>query len=108
MESIAHFLDSVRAVVKDRDGWEVVDDIFLANFSYSKLAMVRDLDVIKEHGTDNPIVLALGGLSSDEVEPGESNPMLEALEGDLSGGRMDDVLETKQPLDGSVVYPTFR
>ena len=95
LESIANYLESVKAVVKDREDWEVLDDVYLTNFTYQKQAMWRDLQLIKLHGTDNPIVSALGGKPSGEKNQPDPNPNMEALQGDLSGGRMDDVLEVR-------------
>ena len=95
LESVSVYLDSVRELIEGRPDWEVQDDIYLATFAYSKLAMWRDLDLIRNHGTDNPIVLALAGVASEESLDITPTAEIASLQGDLSGGRMDDVLEVR-------------
>ena len=60
VEDVAAYLDAVRRSIVARPEWKVVEDIYLATFAYSKLAMWRDLNTIKERGTDHPTVLSRG------------------------------------------------
>lgn len=94
LESVSVYLDSMKELIKGRPDWEVKDDIYLATFAYSKLAMWRDLDLVRNHGTDNSIVLALAGSAIEEIDATPSAEIA-SLQRDLSGGRMDDVLEVR-------------
>ncbi len=92
-ELISDYLDKIRELISAHPDWVVTDEIYLATFAYSKLAMWGDLETIKEKGTDHPLVRSLAG-----AEPSiETDATLSALNSsqDLSGGRLDDVLDVR-------------
>ena len=69
------------------------DAVYLSTFAYSKLAMWRDLQIIRENGTDHQIILTLAG-GSIPVEPDDAPSILPlSIPDDLAGGRLDDVLD---------------
>ena len=41
------YLDKIRELISGRTDWRVTDEIYLATFAYSKLAMWGDLETIK-------------------------------------------------------------
>jgi very-short-patch-repair endonuclease len=103
IETAGGYLDLVRQVVAQRPGWKVHDDVCLAIFAYSKLAMWRDLELIKNNGTDHPIVLALAGAEPPMQPDNTPRPSDFEIPDDLAGGRLDDVLEVR---DQFGVLPT--
>ena len=72
IETAEGYLESVREIVANRPDWEVIGDLYLATFAYSKLAMWRDLGIIKDKGTEHPVVLTLAGVNPFESR--ESTP----------------------------------
>lgn len=55
IETAGEYLDVVRELVAQRPDWQVNEEVYLATFAYSKLAMWRDLETIKTGGTDHSI-----------------------------------------------------
>ena len=55
-ELVSDYLDKIRELISPHPDWVVTDEIYLATFAYSKLAMWGDLETIKEKGTDHPLV----------------------------------------------------
>ena len=95
IDAVIDYLDSVRQLTMSRTDWSVTDEIYLATFAYSKLAMWRDLETIRERGTDQPVVRALAGAeprTEHDVTPSALNS---SMSQDLSGGRLDDVLDVR-------------
>lgn len=95
IETTIEYLDTVRELVTQRPDWRLNEDVYLATFAYSKLAMWRDLEIIKNNGTDHAVVRTMAGAElSVERDSTPSAPTL-SLPPDLSGGRLDDVLELR-------------
>ena len=93
-EDCASYLEIVRNLVQHREDWKVTDDVFLSVFAFSKLAMRHDLQGLKEGGTDNPIIVAMTdaqALAASPTLPSALPPLPE----DLSGGKLDDLLELR-------------
>lgn len=95
IETAGGYLDAVRLLVAQRPDWQVHDEVYLATFAYSKLAMWRDLDLIKHNGTDHPIVLPLAGSDPPKQPDNTPSPLYADIPDDLAGGRLDDVLEVR-------------
>ena len=90
------FLEAITKAVAHKPDWRVDADIFLSIFSYSKQSMVRDLETIKEHGTENLTVLSLAGSPVDQdVEEQSTSAKPSVIPEDLSGGRLDDLLTVR-------------
>ena len=88
---VSEYLVKIRELISAHSEWRVTDEIYLATFAYSKLAMWGDLETIKGKGTDHPLVRSLAG-----AEPSidtDSTPSAFNSSQDLSGGRLDDVLD---------------
>ncbi len=86
----------IHPLIETRQGWAVTEAAYLVTFSYSKLAMWRDLEGIKKGGTEHPIVRTLAGEAS--VLPASeqtASPMALADMDKLDAGRLDDVLEIR-------------
>lgn len=90
--SIENYLADVRDLFADRTDMVVTKDVYLSVFSFSKLAMVRDLKRIQESGTDNVFVRTLAGdeRASDEIAPLENDRDFDL--DSLKGGRLDDLI----------------
>ncbi len=83
-----------------RPGWSVKEDVYLAAFAYSKLAMWNDLERIRVHGVRHPIARALAGDAPDIR--GLPSPMpLDDLDRQVAGG-LDDALDIR---DSSLPLP---
>jgi len=100
--SVGDYLSDVRKLFADQADMAVVEDVYLSIFSFSKQAMVRDLERVQESGTDSVFVRTLAG---DESASGQITPLDSAQDfsGDsLAGGRLDDLIsmaETRVILD---------
>ena len=94
IETAGEYLDTVRGLVEQRPEWEIKEDVYLATFAYSKLAMWHDLEIIKNNGTDHPVVLTLAGAGA-LAQRDHTPSALPSLPQDLAGGRLDDVLDVR-------------
>ena len=95
IESVSKYLKSVSQRISSRPDWRVLDEIYLATFAYSKLAMWRDLETIKNKGTDHSIVLTLAG-ADPPCEPNDTpNLNQPSSHQDLAGGGLDDLLDVR-------------
>ncbi len=97
----SEYFTSVERALAGVVDWKVADSVYLGIFSYSKLAMWRDLETLKSRGTDNEIVRVMSRLSDS---PG-SVLIPSAIPSDtkaLAGGRLDDLLQLK---DQSTILP---
>ena len=74
--------------------WEVEDSVYLGIFSYSKLAMWRDLETLKSRGTDNEIVKVMSRLSESPRSALTSSAIPSDIKS-LAGGKLDDLLSLK-------------
>ena len=72
----------------------MTDDVFLSIFAFSKLAMRHDLQGLKDGGTNNPIILAMTDAQA-QTESSAQPSALAPLPEDLSGGKLDDLLELR-------------
>ncbi len=93
-EDCAVYLEAVRELVLHRPDWNVTEDVFLSVFAFSKLAMRNDLQSLKKEGTGNPVILAMTDAQSQSMVSAPPSA-LPALPEDLSGGRLDDLLEIR-------------
>lgn len=91
----ADYLKEVSQLIAHRQDWRVTEDIYLATFAYSKLAMWRDLEIIKNNGTDNSIVLTLAGAAPSVQRDSTPSALSPSLPQDLAGARLDDVLDVR-------------
>ena len=89
-------LDAYRDAFRERRDWTVSDDLHLSIFAYSKLAMWRDLEELKEDPTGHGMVAMLAG----EELPGftENKDTLPKLptEKELEGAGLDDLLGLRE------------
>lgn len=58
--SVDDYLDRVRDLVSEREGWSVSADVILSLFSFHKEAMYRDLVDNQDRIVEHPLVRALG------------------------------------------------
>ena len=96
-ESASEYFALVRKLIAKRKDWRVEDAVFLGTFPYSKLAMWRDLGILKDCGTQNEVAQVLSGLSQCAQSAG--TPLAKSLAAaadDLAGGKLDDLL----PIEG--------
>ena len=90
-ETITDYLQAVQRMITKRDEWSLQEDVYLSTFAYSKLAMWRDLEIIRKNGTGHPIVGALAD-PNPAILTESSSPAADAIPEDLSGARLDDIL----------------
>ena len=95
IETAAEHLDAVRGLVRQRPEWRVQEDVYLATFAYSKLAMWRDLELIKSSGIDHPIVSTLAGAQPPQQRDATPSSRPLPLPDDLAGARLDDLLDVR-------------
>jgi very-short-patch-repair endonuclease/DNA polymerase III delta prime subunit len=95
IETAGEYLDVVRERIGHRPEWKVNEDVYLATFAYSKLAMWRDLETIKNNGTNHPIVLTLAGADPPAPRDNTPSPLPTLVPQDLTGARLDDVLDVR-------------
>ncbi len=93
--TLSDYFSLVRRTIRTAgkaEPWAVAPRAVLGIFSYSKLAMYRDLEHLKTQGTDNRIVRALAGCSgSDTLQ--SSQPTIPSDSEDLSGAQLDNLLK---------------
>ncbi len=94
-ETAIAYIDAVRKLVEKRPEWKVQNDIYLATFAYSKLAMWRDLEIIKKNGTEHTIVRTLAGEKPAIQEDTTSTAHPIVIPDDLSGAKLDDILDVR-------------
>ena len=95
IDTVDNYLEQVRQLTTSRPDWSVTDEIHLATFAYSKLAMWRDLETIRENGTDHPVVNTLAGAEPRAEHDATPSALYSSMSQDLSGGRLDDVLDVR-------------
>ena len=93
VESISEYAEEVKKRVRHRPDWAITQDVYLAAFSYSKLAMWRDLESIKQQGPPHEIIGTLAGTGSSIDS--EAAPEAPAIPNDLAGGKLDDLLDIR-------------
>ncbi len=76
-EDIDRYFNKVRKAIKDRNGWDVVEDIVLDFFSFTKFVMYKDLDPTAwpkgMSPADHPLIRTLLGDGSPESDGGGFN-----------------------------------
>ena len=95
VEDVRTYLNMVRQSIASRSDWKVEDEIYLATFAYSKLAMWRDLETIRERGTDHSVVRALAGAEPHSEQDATPSALKSLMPQDLSGAQLDDVLDVR-------------
>ena len=85
-------LDAYRDAFKERRDWTVNDDIYLSIFAYSKLAMWRDLEALKEDPTGHGMVAMLAGVELPEFTQNKDTLPKLPTEKELEGAGLDDLL----------------
>ncbi len=97
----SEYFDSVKQSIAGIADWKIEDSVYLGIFSYSKLAMWRDLETLKSRGTDNEIVRVMSRLSNSSgsiLTPSAIPSDTKAL----AGGGLDDLLNLQ---DQSTILP---
>ena len=97
----SEYFDSVKQSIAGTVDWKIEDSVYLGIFSYSKLAMWRDLETLKSNGTDNEIVKVMSRLSDSPGSIPTSSAIPVGYEA-LAGGGLDDLLHLK---DQSTILP---
>jgi len=98
-EPISEYLDQVKKLIKTRPSLEVVEDVYLATFAYSKLAMWKDLDLIKKNGTNHPVILTLAGSNVTVENDKIDHATIGAIPDDMSGAKLDDILDVHEQFE---------
>ena len=88
-------LDAYRDAFEGRRDWTVNNDLYLSIFAYSKMAMWRDLEQMKEDATGHGMVAMLAGVELPEfTQDKDALPKL-PTEKELEGAGLDDVLRVR-------------
>lgn len=90
-------IDRIRQQFEQDDRFEVTSEIYLSTFQFSKLPMARDLEALRDDGSDNEIVRALAGEPPDLLDRGGDGARVDLSDSGESylGGRLDDLLELR-------------
>ncbi len=92
-QRLSEYLEEVRQAIRGKADWAVEDEVALSTFAYSKLAMYEDLGRMRTEGVDHPLVLQLAGAAPPAGTGNDrSTPSAMPPDGDLHGGRLDDLL----------------
>ncbi len=90
------YLEQVRDLISSRQGWVVRDDAYLSTFAYSKLAMWRDLEVLRTKHSQHGLIKQLTGVGATNVSAGPDGAQAAfPPDSELKGGHLDDLLRLK-------------
>ena len=89
-------LDAYRDAFKQRRDWTVSNDLHLSIFAYSKLAMWRDLEELKEDPTGHGMVAMLAGVELPEFTQNKDTLPKLPTEKELEGAGLDDLLGVRE------------
>ena len=85
-------LDAYRDAFKQRRDWTVNNDVYLSIFAYSKLAMWRDLEALKEDPTGHGMVAMLAGVELPGFTQNKDTLPKLPTEKELEGAGLDDLI----------------
>ncbi len=89
-------LDAYRDAFKKRRDWTVSNDLYLSIFAYSKLAMWRDLEELKEDPTRHGMVSMLAGMELPEFTRNKDTLPKLPTEKEMEGAGLDDLLGLRE------------
>ena len=89
-------LDAYRDAFRERRDWKVSDDLHLSIFAYSKLAMWRDLETLKEDPTGHGMVAMLAGVELPGFTQNKDTLPKLPTEKELEGAGLDDLLGVRE------------
>lgn len=89
-------LDAYRDAFRERRDWTVSDDLHLSIFAYSKLAMWRDLEELKEDPTGHGMVAMLAGVELPGFTQNKDTLPKLPTEKELEGAGLDDLLGVRE------------
>ncbi len=94
-ESPSQYLDRVREAIRGKPDWVVREDVYLATFAFSKMAIWEDLDAMRKQGVDHPLVRCLAGDIGSLRDESEKHASPFPPVAELTGGRLDDLIGVK-------------
>ena len=94
-DTYAAYLDKVSELVSKKDGWRVTNEVVLATFQYTKLAMWEDLQQMRVTGVTHPLVRRLAGEEPAEESSGNAAGYDFPEDSKLTGGGLDDVIDLR-------------
>ena len=94
-ESYSEYLDVVSRLVAGRAGWSVTNEVVLAIFQYTKLAMWEDLEEMRGTGMTHPLVRRLAGEELAEESNGAVTGSEFPPDSELAGGGLDDIIDLR-------------
>ena len=89
-------LNAYRDAFKQRRDWTVSNDLYLSIFAYSKLAMWRDLEELKEDPTGHGMVSMLAGVELPGFAQNKDTLPKLPTEKELEGAGLDDLLGLRE------------
>ena len=89
-------LDAYRRAFRQRRDWTVSNDLYLSIFAYSKLAMWRDLEELKEDPTGHGMVSMLAGVELPGFTQNKDTLPKLPTEKELEGAGLDDLLGLRE------------
>ena len=89
-------LDAYRVAFRERRDWTVSNDLHLSIFAYSKLAMWRDLETLKEDPTGHGMVSMLAGVELPGFTQNKDALPKLPTEKELEGAGLDDLLGVRE------------
>ena len=92
-KGVADILNASRQIVQNRSGWTIDERVVLHIFSSSKLAMYNDLDRMSKEDEHHLLIRSLADpTKAAKQEPQEAEAGASSYDGDLAGGKLDDLL----------------
>lgn len=75
IESISRWIKKLSSYFSRQKQWRIVEEIYLASFSFNKLVMYKEFESFEDIFKNNGIVQRLSGLDSPEKELRDSDPI---------------------------------
>ena len=93
----AEYLEGVKELVGNREGWSVDSDVYLSTFAYNKQAMWQDLERLRNDGVSHPLILDMAAQGTQRVPTNvvSDTPSPFPSDDQLTGGKLDDLLELR-------------
>lgn len=92
-QSLLEYVEQIQCEIAGKLDWSVDRSVVLSTFAYSKLAMYKDLDRMRQERALHPLVRLLAGERGANGADQPWTPNTLPQDRDLRGGRLDDLLK---------------
>ena len=94
-DTYAAYLGAVSERMTEKIGWRVTNEVALATFQYTKLAMWEDLQTMRDDGVTHALVRRLAGEDRAEESNGAAAVSDFPPDDELAGGGLDDIIDPR-------------